>query len=749
MSPCSPNDVSVSVPDGPSGPTIPGFGKPFSLKTLPNLNPFPNGFPENLLDLLDSFKLTVPAGAFKAQLNPNFGKDIFDAIMKLLDQFMPFLMLYKFFLPVLNLIICIIEVLCALVNPFKLPGVIIKLFRNCIPDFLNLFPIFALIIMIISLLLLILALIEYIILQIIKFVKMILRNIIALKKAFQDGDAGGVLAIAQKLGSLLCIFQNLFVLFAIFNIIIQIIKDILSLAFSIPPCGDSGTDDTGCCTPSVCPDIVKQDYTRNTGTLKYLNQVGLAATLPEGLPEAFKSFFSFNIRNESWQLYDVQQPIEQQFRNIFDAHDIVNVFPKPIFFPTDAVLTAKTAIRQCPYTIDLRVFYNPADWGRPVSDGINKPRFIRFRDCIVTNVPFIFLNQGDNSLTPVLNGVVNLVGGKGYEDDDKTVLNGYDTINNQQVPTNSQATLENFLHKSNFTPAGFASPVLSLSDGKEFNNITYKFKPNTAPLLAKNLVTLGCLPDVALNRAFINEIAFTGIAVKTKNVKDIVNGANFPNPDATQQCLTQAVDSLRLNMTEEGLALFQTTCMLCLNDLKDKTNKAIGSMIGAGFEPCSSKFTVIPTTQFTSQPIKIKVNLAERNGHSLTSGLSPDIAENIAARIKHLSTFGDVDRFVYDGYQAFTANITSPVPGDGTILISFDDEMFCTNSGLGTLLSPADITIAPEHTLQEIAYKFIYTPVGPGISVVPVGPNDSEGSQPRRDEGDIARDNSGGGEGGG
>lgn len=759
MSPCSPNDVSINIPDGPSGPAIPGFGTPFALK-LPNLNPFPDGFPENLLGLLDSLQLLVPPGALRAPLNPNFGKDVFDAIMKLLDQFMPFLMLYKFFLPILHLIICIIEVLCALLSPFKLPGAISRLFRNCIPEFLNLFPIFALIIMIISLLLLILALIEYIIGQVIKFVKMILRNIIALKKAFSDGDAGGVLAIAQKLGSLLCIFQNLFVLFAIFNIIIQVIKDILSLAFSIPPCDDGDpNDEKGCCTPDVCPAIVKTDYTRNTGTFKYLNQVGLATALPDGLPEIFKSFFSFNIRNESWQLYDVQQPIEQQFRNIFDAYDVTNVFPKPIFFPTDSVLTAQTALRQCPYTIDLRVFYNPADWGRPVTTtGVGKPRFIRFRDCIVTNVPSVFATQGDNTLLPVVNGVVNLVGGKGYEDDDTTVLTGYTLVGTQQVPIGNQATLENFLHKSSFTPNGFSAPVLTLNDGKEFHNVTYKFKPNTAPLLSKNLVTLGCLPDVALNRAFINKIVFTGISLKTKLVGDIVGGPGFPDPAATQQCLAQAVAALRSNMTEAGAALFQATCMLCLNDLKTKTNKAIVDMVGAGFEACSSTFTVTPTTQFTSQAIKVKVNLTERNGHSLTTGLSPEIAENLAARIKQFSTFGEVDKFVYDGYQSFTANITSPIPGDGTILISFDDEMFCTNTGLGTLTAPADITVAPEHKIQEIAYKFIYTPVGPFISGVPTsdsgqrdsdsGQRDSEGSQPRRDEGDSSRDNPGG-EGGG
>ena len=37
MSPCSPLDVSFDIPDGPSGPAIPGFGIPFALN-LPEIN---------------------------------------------------------------------------------------------------------------------------------------------------------------------------------------------------------------------------------------------------------------------------------------------------------------------------------------------------------------------------------------------------------------------------------------------------------------------------------------------------------------------------------------------------------------------------------------------------------------------------------------------------------------------------------------------------------------------------------------
>jgi hypothetical protein len=716
--PCSPNDVHITPPTGPSGPAIPGFGIPFSLD-LPNLNPFPAGFPEDLLSLLNLLQLLIPPGALLPQLNLNFGKDIFDAIMKLLDQFMPFLMLYKFFLPILKLILCIIEVICALVNPFKLVGAIINLFTQCIPAFLALFPIFALIIMIISLLLLIIALIEYIINQILLIVLIILRNILALQVAFQDGDVTGVLAIAQKLGAMLCGFQNLFVLLAIFNIIIGIIKDILSLAFAIPPCGD----DT-CCTTDVCPSIIKNgNYTRETGTLKYFTQVGLSPELNPPLPPELAALFNFPIRSEMWQLYDGDQNIMEKFSNIYDAFDVFGLDPKPIFFPTDSVYNATTDPKQAPYTFDIRVFYNPVNWGRT-----GKPRYIRFTDCIMTTVPSEFIIGGD--LVPVIfpNAVSSLAGGKGFEDDGKTVLKGFgkDGI----TPSKKQATLENFLHK----PAeSSGSPALTASDGYTFSNMTYTFKPNIGPLVTKNLITLGCVPAVALNRQFVNNVFAGDAALKTAQLRDLVNNVDFPNPGIAQQCLTTALASLRSDISAEGVANFQATANICLQKLRDDTNNALVSLVGIGFDPCTSSFTAVPPVQFTTKPITVSVTLNERNGLPLTTGVAPVVSDQLAGRITPHVTFGSISKFEYDGYKTFTAELTSPTPGLGHLMISFDNNTFCTNT------LPTDNTQVPTHTLQSVPYQFIYVPVSGTPTATAEG--DTDGA-PSRDGSDLAGDSS-------
>jgi hypothetical protein len=717
MSPCSPNDVSFPSPTVPGGFPIPGVGHPFILD-IPNLSPFPAGFPEDLLDLFNRFQLLIPPGALKPPLNPNFAKDIFDAIMSMLDQFFPFLMLYKFFLPVLNLIICIIEVLCALMNPFALTSAINRLFSQCIPDFLNLFPIFALIIMIISLILLLIAIIEYITSKILAFIEDIIRNIQALVNAFNGNDANGVLAVAKKLGALLCIFQNLFVILAIISVIIEIIKDILKLDFSIPPCENSPSGDTnGCCSTLTCPSIVQNQYENFTGTLQYYPSVGLTNTAFPG--------FSFPLRSESWQLYDTSQTISQAFSNIYDGYDIPNsVNPKPVFFPTDANYTASTSPNQAAYTIDLRLFYDPTNWGRT-----GTARYIRFTNCIMLYVPSPNLISYDNSQIGVPTGVVQLAGGLGYEDDGITKLTGFAA--DGVTPISDQATLNNFLHLPNVSVTGSTLP----NDGYTFTNIDYTFKPNLQVLLAKQLVTLGCEPGVTLNRQFLSTVMFSNVGIQSAALQNL----QFPDPNAALQCLTTALSGLRANLSMEGVATFQTTALTCLNNLNDDCNNALRQLISIGFNPCQSTFTLSPNVQFTSSPITVTVNLNENNGINLAQGIPATVGAQLASQIVPHITFGSINSFSYDGYSNFVAEITSDKPGTGSIMISFDNQIFCTDT------ISSDPTVPPTHTLQSKTYQFVYAPVAGTIPEVSIGEDGGFDQQPRRDVGDISRDNKDGG----
>jgi len=737
MCPCEP--IEFNPPDGPSGPAIPGFGVPFSIKL--SAFPFPEGFPENLLELLNKLQMLIPSGVFKPALNPNFGKDIFDAIMKLLDQFFPFLMLYKFFLPILNLIICIIEVLCALKNPVKVIRALRRLFLKCLPPFLNLFPIFALIMMIIALLLLLLALIKYIINKIIALIKAILRNLKALFNAVIHANEDAILAIVRKLSAFLCVFQNLFVLLEIFVLIIQVFKDMLSHAFAIPPCDDgdeSGLgipDDDKCCTTDVCPFIVQNNYTRITGTLQYLNKVGLQTTIV--LPPPFNNF-NVDIRQESYQIYDDGQPAPQAFINIVDAYDVVATLtkPKPVFFPTDSTYNATTPAQQAAYSVDLRLLYDPAVYGRnnfPI-DGIK--RNIRFKDCVVTFAPSHSLSKFDNSTEAHPTGVMKIAGGRGYEDDGTTTLKGYSSTDPTVLATPPAfAALENFIF---LLPINSNAPdpnaILASAPGIIYTDVEYTFKPNIPILFSKDLVTAGCSPDLSFDKAFINNVFGANTGLKLAELQALINGPNFPDPKKAEECMSVALSGLAANMTPEGAAIFQVVSLACLQKLEDDTNDALKKLLALAFDQNQSLFTIDPAIQFTTQAIKVTVDLRESNGNSYSINLPADLAADMAIKIVPTATLGDVSPFIYDGYQFFFADLTSTVAGTGKLTMQFDNKQF------NIVTIPQDLNQPPTVEPRTLDYQFVLSPAGVTVPVSPTSIGDASEGKPRRDEGDLSRD---------
>jgi hypothetical protein len=497
----------------------------------------------------------------------------------------------------------------------------------------------------------------------------------------------------------------MFTILSFFDVIISVFKDILGLLFSIPPC-ESGSN-SNCCSPTTCPAIVQTQYTNTTGTFQYLPEAGFLTSLPGG--------FNIDIRSESWQLFDADQTIPQQFWNIVDGYDVTTT-PKPIFFPTDASYSAQTSPMQAAYTLDLRLFYNPVQWGRT-----GTAQYIRFKDCIMQKVPTQDLQNYNNSNVSEPTGVVYLVGGLGYLDDGVTELTGF--ASDGVTPITDQATLENFVHM----PGQFSLiPTLNPTDGYTFQDMTYTFKPNLPVLLQKNLVTLGCQPAVALSKAFVNNVLFANVATQTANLQAIT----FPDPAAAQQCLLAAVSGLRANMTTTGVADFQASSTVCLNKLQTDTVNALGAVISAGFNPCESNFTLTPSTQFTTKSILVTVNLNENNGLPITSNIPAATGQILANQIKAYPTFGNVTNFSYDGYQAFTAQITSTEAGSGTIMVSFQNQILCTNT------IPTDGS-SPTHTLQELPYTFVFAP----SILPPTGEGDTPGA-PRRDAGDLARDSS-------
>lgn len=700
--PCDPNAITVSPPpDG--GPSFPGFsGFAPSFPAIPGLT-LPD-LPQDLLDLINKIALLLPGGKLQSNLNPHIDTTFLSVIIKLLDYLSVFLAFYKFILPILNIILCILEVLCALANPFKLIQKIRRLFRVCIPDFLALFPFLALIVMIISLILLIIALIEYIIAQILRIINALLKNIQLLSKIIKRRDARGALIAVRKIGALLCFLQNIFAVLAIIAALIQVIKDILKLSFKIPPCDDSGSDGDGCCTPDVCPQFIRAgDFTNNTGTLQYVNQIGIDASGITGIPPLLIPALTglSAVRQESWQLYDSTLNTAHAFYNITVPYDVDPALGFT-FFPQGKSYDQNTVTRKAPYTANIRLFYTPATFGQIDPLG---PRFIRINNCVVIKTPPLSPIGWDNSpVAGIHNGSLFLAGGQAFEDNGTTKLMFHSV----------QGSLNSLIHRA---PTSSSTGTL-VNNAVLFSNITYTFHIGFETLVQEELITVGCVPDINLDKAVVN----TAFGANNAAVSLALNTLTLPDAAAAQACLQTAMTTFRSNISLTSINTFQSDTTACLNKLLNDSKSALGALVDAGVSVNKSTFVINPPVQFSTQTILVTTTLNDGNGLNLCTKIPTDSAALLAAKIQPIITFGRITPFAYDGYGIFTAQISAPSAGSGTLRMKYNNNFFNTVTISPNLTIPASIVVT------TLPYQFVSTP--------PV----SGDGQSRHDEGDVARD---------
>jgi hypothetical protein len=331
----------------------------------------------------------------------------------------------------------------------------------------------------------------------------------------------------------------------------------------------------------------------------------------------------------------------------------------------------------------------------------------------------------DNTEQSVPSGVLILKGGYGTEDDGKTKLPAY-TSDGITLAPNLVATLDNFIHMPDEYVSG--SPTFLPTDGYAFSDVEYTFKVNHPVLQGKNIITAGCFPSFKLDKQFTNSVFAGDVAVKLQLLRDLLDkpaGGGFPDTANAQECLNTAVAALRSNMTEEGVAAFAASTTICLNQLRDDTEAAIGEIIGIGYDNKKSTFELDRDVQFTSGSIIVSAYLKEANGTVITGTLPSNIASELSQKFTATASLGEVSEFSYDGYQAFTATITSEVAGNGDIKLSFDNKTF------STVNIPTDLAQPSSVNEQILTYQFINTTTGVDV--------------PRRDEGDTSIGSSGGG----
>lgn len=702
MCPCDPADNNLN-PDifGPP-PITPNFGLPFAPPSIPFPDiSLPDGIPEDLLDLVRTLLANIPGGPLLPNLN-EFSKTVLDAIASLLNQLAPYLALYRFFQALLNIIGCLIDIMCAMFNPFRVAAAIRRLFKRCIPDFLNLFPWLALLAMIIALLLLLLALLKYLIEAIRKLIEDIIRNLLALGRTISlQGSDDDIISAAAKIAESLCLIEGLLAILIAFQAIMAIINA-LGASAGRSFCGKGSSrqgDDGECCPDEVCPPFIVQNPDGLTGTigeLVYYRQVdndlaalGLPLTLV--LPAA---------RAETWQFFDTATG------NTYNFSDIITEIEGNIFWPEGKTFAANSNLKKVPYIVDLTLknIDPAADFNH--TDPVGGTRDFVIKDIRVTLRPYLGRQQYDNafSSTDGLNGVLRLEGGTVYESDGTTLF----LIGGQA------ATLNTFVHLD------ARSGLLDFEDGYFFNNVDFTLRYNYEALAGDDLITMGCLPDIGVETTVAN-LSIANFDAVLSLIPDL------PDIDGSVTCITSAIAAFRQNVSTTNAATLQASVNTCLNDLNDQTLNTYNAAVTVGASQFTSTIALEPDVQFVSQPIKVTVTLKDPGGTTISFNVPEESQELLASKITGTATFGTLGAFSYDGYNAFVADLTATHAGDGELTIAFN------NNILSLIQNRDNNDTATVITENVQTYSFVGTPVRTGIVGEPT-------PAPDRDVSDVARD---------
>lgn len=679
---CNPADVNITI--GPSGPSpfIPGLGLPFSVPKIPFPDvSLPEGIPEDLIALIEQLFAQLPAGI---RLQPNtdaMTKGIWDALASLFNQLAPFLSVYKFIQALLNMILCILDVFCALMNPWATLRAVRRLFKRCLPDFLSMFPWLALLIMILALILLLIALIEYLIKVIMSYIKQIIRNIKILLRAVQISDSNAVLSGVQKISFILCMIEQLFTILMGIAALIAIIEPLMGiLGRSVCSGGDrNGNGASDCCTTDFCPPFIRNNpdgLVLATGRLNYQKEIN--PIIPgDSLFNFMRNTTAFTLRPQRWQFVD-DHPTEFKFLDI--------ITPSPeygfIYWPDENVYQSNSPPIRVPYKLDMILRINPKLFGNP-SDVIGE-REMSIQNIIVTNKPTIYPIMWNNSLDEsVTSGALNLAGGLVFE----ITSDGY----HPYMIGGSQATLQTLIHQD----TKYMESIPSYDDGYNFTDVRYTLKVNHEVLIQFGLIGLMCQPDTATESAVLN--------AEYNDMRSVMDKVGVPMPDVngTIACLTQALSKFRGNLNEDTAAIFQQEVNDCLNYLKKQALDYYAAGTAAAADRFSSDFELYPNIQFINNDIRITVRLRDKTGNQLATNINPEAGAALAAKITAIPSFGKITEFTYDGYGDFVADLKSKKAGSGEI------RAYINNEVIASVINRDNDDLNSEIVDRVLTYEFI------------------------------------------
>jgi hypothetical protein len=243
----------------------PNFAVPYDASAQPT-----DGMAMNQ-DTLMQYQL--PGGSFlQGYAAPGENSNMGKVIGVVMSSVAPVISSYMMLLPIIGVIRGILEVLCAMMNPWAVIKAIKRLFQKWIPPFIAMFPPFAGIIFVLNIIKILLAVTFFILTVLYPIFELIKENIKVLADAFgADGNEQKQKAGKKKIKALLIELLNQMGLIALLRPVLDLIFLILKMKTKLPCAkkprkkgSDCETedynpieDDSSCCGEDPCPCFLK------------------------------------------------------------------------------------------------------------------------------------------------------------------------------------------------------------------------------------------------------------------------------------------------------------------------------------------------------------------------------------------------------------------------------------------------------------------------------------------------------------
>lgn len=570
---------------------------------IPPINVFPTSgmVPNTYPEYVNKLSCSCPAGALiKAAPLPSATKNLGDVIADAARVLQGFTSIYGMITVILRLFGCIIDVLCAIPNPFAIISAIIKLFGSCLPDLVLMFPQFAVPAIIICIIKIILAIIEYIMTVILPVILEIIKNISMIIKAFSSGNQDMQLAVAFKIASLFKELQNILGILAALGALWTMIKALLNIGIALP-CGGSDS----CCTAANCPATIGNN-TELTGT--------------DGILSVIYTFSVPQIYFSSASIVNNLKDIINYFPSGFDYVSVSDKDKLPYLLTIDGADfavssvdsngTATLQITEANYITDgYLINTNTSGDGLPTTDA----RFYSSQGSFISsyvNSAYVILQDTRSSADAALNNGTWQI--KGFYDSYNVLLQkgGTDTWS-----YDTGASVNDI--KWSFAPA--------TGIGKDFT-----LEIHHEELIRHNLIGVGCHPAV--------KATMDGVSNRFPQLKDTSLPA-LPDLDALTANLTSCLTAVApLNITSEWVLDNYNSMATNILGLESCINSNLSSfqsgmteyakgMISKVLDLENSVLAVDTTVQLIGREITVSVIPVDRNGSTLALGLPPGTIE--------------------------------------------------------------------------------------------------------------------------